>query len=123
MHVAHAFGAMLPHSAGHAGIVVQHADVALAIARWREHPLEIRSIQAFPRLPEPVHERGTEREDVGPHDLAPCDLSPKPSPSGQLVHGEAVLDLRYHPNREMVAQVLADTGEFMDGVDIQRREE
>src|SRR3954462_13193726 len=123
MHVAHAFGAMLPDPAGHAGIVIQHADVAFAIARWREHPLEIRSIQAFLRLPEPVHERGTEREDVGPPEHPPCDLSSKPSPSGQLVHGEAVLDLRHHPNRKMVAQVLADAWEFMDGVDIQRLKE
>src|SRR4051794_7813071 len=97
MHVAHAFGAMLPNSAGHAGIVIQHTDVAFAVARWREHPLEIRSIQAFPRLPEPMHERGTEREDVGPPEHPSCDLSPKPGPSGQLVHSEAVLDLRARP--------------------------
>src|SRR5947209_20555840 len=108
MHVAQAFGAMLPNPACHARIVIQHADVTFAIARRREHTLEIRGIQAFVRFPEPVHERGTKCEDIWTPQHPPGDLGPKPASSGQLVHGDAALNLSDHSDREMVTQILAD---------------
>ncbi len=108
MHVAQAFGAMLPNPARHAGILIQHADVTFAIARWREHSLEIRSIQTFVRFPEPMHERGTKRQNVWTPQHPSCDLGPKPASAGQLVHGDAGLNFSDHSDREMVTQILAD---------------
>ena len=107
MHVAQAFGAMLPNPARHAGIVIQHADVTFAIARGREHTLEVRSIQALLRLPEPVHEEGLSARMLGRPSIHRAIWPQAGTPRASSFMVTAVLYLSDHPDREMVAQVLA----------------
>src|SRR5438270_9767359 len=111
---------MLPNPASHARILVEHADIALAIARRREHTLDVRGVQSVPRPPEPVHQGWTEREYVGEADHPSCNLASKTDPSRQLIQRDAVLHLGHHADREMVLQVLAYSGQLVHHRDVDR---
>src|SRR5262245_7838404 len=116
-HVSNALGPMLPDTAAHARIVVEHADEAFLVARRRKHHLEVGAADVRIRLPEAVAKRRAHADHAGSPGDPAQHLADQRSAAGDFVDGLRILRTRHEADRAMVAEIFADRRQIMDDLD------
>src|SRR5262249_51257373 len=122
-HVPDALGPMLPDAAAHAGKVVEHADEAFLVARWRKHDLEIRAADVGVRLPEAIAERRAHADPTGPAGEPAQQRADQRAAAGDLVDRYRILRTRHQADRAMIAKIFADRRQIVNDLDAQALEQ
>src|SRR5215470_18079694 len=114
---------MLPDTAAHTRIVVEHADEAVLIARWRKHHLEVGAADVWIGFPEAIAKRRAHADHTG----SPCEpaqhLADQRGPAGDFVDGLRILRTRYDADRAVVAEVFADRWQIGNDLDAEALEQ
>ena len=107
----------LPGASGHAGIVVERAELAGTVTRRREDRGDIGLKQARVGFAEGMHDgrRQTEHARLAQQPLR--ELAEQWQAADQVVDRAAVLHPHHDARAEMVAEVLADTGKVVANLD------
>src|SRR5262245_57297071 len=114
---------MLPDTAAHARIVVEHADVAFLVARRRKHDLEVGAADVWIGLPEAIAERRAHAEHTGSAGEPAQHLADQRGAAGDLVDGLRILRPRHEAHRAMVAEVFADRRQIVNDLDAETLEQ
>ena len=121
--VAAALGPLLPGCDGHAGLALELALHAFAVACRREGELEIGVRHLRVGAPEAVDVRRAQRQHALAREQVLGDLAHQPQAAHALVDGVDVLDAGDEARGVVVAQVLADAGKRVLHGDAERAEQ